>query len=456
MPKHIPNLLRLAGPLILSGSSVTAMQVIDAIVVSRHSSSSVAALGPASMAVILVQGLLFGISGYAGTFAAHHHGAGDGAGVRTAAWLGIHVTWMSGLAALLVSIPFPELFRLAGHPPDVVEAEIVYTRWCMAGSALPVFCSAMSGWLSGVARTSLVTAVTLLSFLANAILAWMLVLGRWGAPEMGIRGAALATLAAQALAAILYAIVFSREGGFADPQARRLERAEFLHFLRMAVPQGLRISGELLAWTLFLVFVGRVGTRELAASSIVFRINGMAFFPAIGMAQATAILVGQARGAGRDQDVPSIGWQALCATETWMAVMASLFLFDGSGLLSLFAPPDGNQTAFFAVALPMLRFVAFYCLFDAANIVLGFALSAAGDTRWVAEAFLSFSGVFIAALWTADHFHGSIFVLWTLATLFIFATAMAWTWRFQGGKWRKARVIQESRESSHPPLRPWE
>jgi MATE family multidrug resistance protein len=361
---------------------------------------------------------------------------------------------MSGLAALLLSLPFPELFRLAGHAPEVLAAEIIYTRWCVAGSVLPVFCSAMGGWLSGIGRTSLVTVVTLLSFLANAILAWMLVLGRWGAPELGLEGAALATLCAQGLAALLYAIVFARGGGFSDRAARRLERAEFLHFLRMAVPQGLRISGELLAWTLFLVFVGRLGTRELAASSIVFRINGMAFFPAIGMAQAAAILVGQARGAGRDQDVPSIGWQALCATETWMAAMAALFLCDGTGFLSLFAHPDGDQAQFLSVALPMLRFVAFYCLFDAANIVLGFALSAAGDTRWVAVAFLSLSGAFIAALWTADHFHGNIFVLWTLATLFIFTTAMAWTWRFHSGRWRVSQVIQDSRESSSPALRP--
>ena len=81
--KHVPRLLKLAGPMILSTSAITFMQIIDAIVLSRHSSESVAAIGPSGLAVILFQGFLFGTAGYAGTFVAHCHGRGDAHGVRT-------------------------------------------------------------------------------------------------------------------------------------------------------------------------------------------------------------------------------------------------------------------------------------------------------------------------------------------------------------------------------------
>ena len=90
MPTHIPRLLKLAGPMILSASSITIMQIIDAIILSRHSSASVAAIGPSGMAVILFQGFMFGTAGYAGTFVAHNHGRGNARGVRQSAWLGIH------------------------------------------------------------------------------------------------------------------------------------------------------------------------------------------------------------------------------------------------------------------------------------------------------------------------------------------------------------------------------
>jgi len=323
--KHVPRLLKLAGPMILSTSAITCMQIIDAIVLSRHSSQAVAAIGPSGMAVILFQGFLFGTAGYAGTFVAHNHGRGDAQGVRSAAWLGIYAALFSGVVALAVAWPIAGLFQLAGHEPLVARDEYTYFLICMAGSFFPVLGAAWSGWLSGIGRPAISTGVTFVSFVVNALLAWGLVLGEWGMPRMGIAGAALATVAAQAVAALLYGLLFARAGGFADAVARRFDWPEFRRFLSLAMPMGLRISGELAAWTLFLVVVGRLGTVELAASSIAFRINGLAFFPALGLGQAAGILVGHARGAGKDDEIPGIAWQSLAVCEVWMLLMATLF-----------------------------------------------------------------------------------------------------------------------------------
>ena len=141
--------------MILSSSMVMWMQVVDALVLSRHSDAAVAAMGPSSMAVILVQGLLFGTSGYAGTFVAHHHGAGDPDGVRRATWLGIHVSWISGIFALFLGWPLGELFRFAGHAPEVARQEMTYASICLAGSVFPVLNGAFAGWLSGIGRPNL-------------------------------------------------------------------------------------------------------------------------------------------------------------------------------------------------------------------------------------------------------------------------------------------------------------
>ena len=265
---HVPRLLKLAAPMILSSSAVTLMQIIDAIVLSRHSSAAVAAIGPSGMAVILFQGFLFGTAGYAGNYVAHSHGRGDSHGVRKSAWLGIHTALFSGVLALAFAWPLAQLFHLTGHEPQVARDESAYFLICMAGSLFPVLCAALAGWFSGIGRPVIVTAVTFVSFAVNAVLAWGLVLGVWGLPRMGIAGAALATVCAQALAALLCAVIFARAGGFADAAARRFDGRDFRRFLTLAMPMGLRISVELAAWTLFLIIVGRLGTVELAASSI--------------------------------------------------------------------------------------------------------------------------------------------------------------------------------------------
>lgn len=442
MANHVPRLLRLAGPLILSSSAIMTMQIIDAFVLSWHSAEAVAAMGPSSLAVILFQGFLFGTAAYAGTFVAHSHGRKDRQGVRKSAWLGIHASLFAGIIALAAAWPLAQLFLLMGHAPQVARDEKIYFFICMAGSFFPVLGGAMAGWLSGIGRTLTVAWVSFASFAVNAILAWGLVLGRWGLPRMGIAGAAIGTVTAEMISAGLFMVLFARSGGLTDPVARRFEWADFRHFLLMAVPLGLRISGELVAWTLFLLVIGRLGVVELAASSIAFRINGLAFFPAIGLAQAAGILVGQARGAGRDRDVPAIAWQSLAVCEIWMLATGLLFATASAPLMSFFAGagPEGEQIV--TTGSLILKFVALYCILDAANILTGWMLASAGDTRWLAWAYLASSGIFLGLLWMVDRFMPSLVAEWTLATIFIAATAVIWLIRFQSGAWRKARVLR--------------
>ena len=444
---HVPRLLKLAGPMILSTSAITMMQIIDAIVLSRYSSEAVAAIGPAGMAVILFQGFLFGTAGYAGTFVAHNHGRGDAHGVRTSAWLGIHTSLISGILALVVAWPLAQLFYLAGHAQQVARDENVYFWICMAGSFFPVLGGALAGWLSGIGRPVIVTAVTFVSFAVNALLAWGLVLGTGGLPRMGIAGAALATVAAQAVAAILYVLLFARSGGLTDSLARRFQWREFRHFLSLATPMGLRISGELAAWTLFLVVVGRLGTVELAASSIAFRINGLAFFPAFGLGQAAGILIGHARGAGKDGEIAAIAWQSLAVCEIWMLTMAILFAGASAPLVALFAGSGPESVRIVATGALLMKFVAFYCMFDAANIMIGSALAATGDTLWVARTFFVFTSLFLVMLWLIDRFIPGLMAEWTLGTCFVFVTAVIWALRFRTGAWKKITLLRASEVS---------
>lgn len=441
---HVPRLLKLAGPMILSSSAITLMQIIDAVVLSRHSGAAVAAIGPSGMAVILFQGFLFGTAGYAGTFVAHSHGRGDRHGVLSSAWLGIYTSLAAGLLALAVAWPVAQLFHLAGHEPLVARYESSYFLICMAGSFFPVVGSAFGGWLSGIGRPVLVTAVTFISIFINALLAWGLVLGEWGLPRLGISGAALATVLAQAVAAALYVAVFARAHGFSDAPARRLDWTELKRFLILAMPLGLRISGELAAWTIFLVVVGRLGTAELAASSIAFRINGTAFFPALGLGQAAGVLVGHARGAGEDDDVPGITAQSLLVCEVWMLSMAVIFATASAPLIAFFAGDGPESVRIVAAGALIMKFVAFYCLFDAANVMIGCILASAGDTHWLARTFIFCTGAFLALLWLVVRHAPGLVAEWTLATAFVFATAVIWSLRFRAGAWRKINVLRES------------
>jgi MATE family multidrug resistance protein len=90
----------------------------------------------------------------------------------------------------------------------------------------------------------------------------------------------------------------------------------------------------------------------------------------------------------------------------------------------------------------ILRFVAFYSVFDAANVVVGCVLASAGDTVWVARAFFVGSALFLAVIWMIDRFRPSLALEWAVATVFVLSTALVWTLRFRGGAWRKISVLE--------------
>jgi MATE family multidrug resistance protein len=442
MPSHLRNLSRLAIPLVLSSSTVTIMQVIDAVILARHSDEAVAAMGAGGMAVILVQAIVFGTTGYTSVFCSHAQGAGDARGIFRGTWQGIHLSWILGLVLAVLAWPSSQLFHRLGHAPAVAADEALYFRILVVATVLPALVSGMAGWLSGQGRTRLLTAVQVGGFAVNAVLAWALVLGNWGFPRLGMAGAALATLAGQGFDCLILALLFWRDGGLRVAADRRIDVPELRRFLVLALPQGLRISLELLAWTAFLFFVGRIGTVELAASSIAFRINGMAFFPLVGLGQAAGILTGQARGAGRDLDVPSIGWQALLLGEGWMLLFVILFLLIPQQLFGIFTGARSPEVLVLGCGL--LKYVAVYSLFDAANVILASILSAAGDTRWTLRLFLVASSAFLAGMAATDRMQGELWIYWSMATGFVSFTAAAWMVRFRSGSWKSCRVLAES------------
>ena len=94
----------------------------------------------------------------------------------------------------------------------------------------------------------------------------------------------------------------------------------------------------------------------------------------------------------------------------------------------------------------VMKFVAFYCMFDAANIMIGCVLASAGDTRWTARAFLVCSSVFLVSLWLVSRFFTSLTAEWALATLFVFITAVIWSLRFWAGGWREIQVLGHLQE----------
>ncbi len=439
-------MLRLAVPLILSMSGMMIMQVTDALFLSWYSADAIAAVVPAFMPSLLLSSALTGTAGYTSTFVAQYVGAGRPQRVASAVWQGIYFSMAAGVALALVSLGARPLFAWVGHAPAIQAMEVRFFSIMCWGGFFFVVSNALSGFFTGRGETNVAMVVNIAGLLANVALDYILIFGKLGLPRLGVTGAALATVIAQAITAGVFGLLYLRRSNrriWATWRQRAFDRPLFLRLVRFGFPGGMRFSLEMAGWTAFVFFVGRIGPIDLAATNIAWRINGIAFFPVIGLSQAVAILVGNAQGANRSDLSAKVTWRGTVVSQIWMISMAIVFVAVPEQLFKIFAGADpASASQFVRLGPVLLRFVALYCLVDALNYVFIAALVAAGDTRWTLYASIALNALFAAGLIAADLFSRTLVTEWAVATTFVMGQALLWLARFLKGRWRDFKVIE--------------
>ncbi len=447
----IRHILLLAGPLILSHMSFMFMNLVDGLFLSRYSESAIAAIGPAGLMFWLFIGIFIGLCGYTGTFVAQYVGAQRPQRAGAAVWQGMYLAVASGvMIAILTPITGP-VFTWAGHAPVVAELERTYFQIMCWGASLFLLSSALSGFFAGRNDNVTLMVVHLTGGAINAVLDYVLIFGYWGFPEMGMAGAAWATVSAHGFIVLAFFLLFLQrrhQRAFGTWVDRPLDLSLMWRLCRFGLPSGIRLVIEILAWTVFLMILGRGDPTALAASNIVWRLNGVAFFPIIGLSVAVAMLVGQAQGADRPDQSERVMWKGLWVSQIWMTSIAALLVIMPETLVAPFLnaerlSPDAYDQLM-ALCVVLLRFVALYCLLDGVNIILIAALQGAGDTRWTMITSVVVHLLYAVALLLIDWLDGDVYAFWTSATVFVMSIAVLWVFRVRSGKWKPMRVIEQT------------
>ncbi|MEO1337148.1 MAG: MATE family efflux transporter, partial [Myxococcota bacterium] len=266
--------------------------------------------------------------------------------------------------------------------------------------------------------------------------------GRFGFPALGVIGAAWASLIASALG-FAFILLFFAKGWALEATARvaagQLRLAEWWRMLRFGIPNGLNFFLELAAFAIFInVVVADLGTSALAAMMVVFSVNSVSFMPAFGLSTAGAILTGQAIGAERKDEVPSVMYRTLAVTVTWQVAVGLSYLLAPAVIIGWFAPSDEGPSLV-VIGTTMLSLSAAWQFFDAVAIVVGEALRAAGDTAWsmwarVVAAWVVFMP---AAFYFVTYSNGGPVAAIGCVILYLSVLSIALYMRFQTGAWRR-------------------
>jgi multidrug resistance protein, MATE family len=447
-PGSFAELLAIAVPLMLSAATQSIMHIIDRVFLTWHSEAELAAALPAGILYWSCLSLPFGIASYVNTFVAQYDGAGKPERVAAAIWQGAYFAVVAGLFLTLAAPWSDQLFGLIGHDADVAVNEAIYFRWLCLGAVPALLHQTLSAFYSGRGKTRMVLWVNVICVAINAVLDYALIFG-WGPfPEWGIAGAAMTDTFGEILAVLMLGGLMLRKSvqrQYPILASRRYDRKLMTDLFRFGGASGLQMFIDVAGFTAFMMIIGWIGPKELAATNIAFNLNTLAFIPVIGVGIAVSTLVGQRIGEGQPHLAAVSTWKGFGLAGVYMLAFGAIYTLLPAVLLAPYAA-KADPVEFAALretVTVLLRFVAVYSFFDAMAIVFGSAIRGAGDTRFsMMVAFLAAWLMLVLPTWWWWRYRGpDLFVSWTWCAVYVISLGFIYFARFQYGAWRTMNVI---------------
>ncbi|WP_171098230.1 MATE family efflux transporter [Ruegeria sp. HKCCD7255] len=266
---------------------------------------------------------------------------------------------------------YPVLIAIK-QEPQVAETASEYLRIAGWGLFPALLVMVMKSYLAALERTQIVLWITVVAAVVNGLTNYALIFGNWGAPELGVRGAAIASVVTQIvslLCVVIYAVQVLPEHSLFQ-RFWRPDWDMFMSVLRLGVPIGLTTLAEVSLFAASAVMMGWLGPVPLAAHGIALNLASATFMVHLGLSNVATIRAGNALGR---QDRAHLEKGAV--TVTVMSLIMSLatiilFLTCAEPLISLFMKSgDPQRPEILMIGTGLLAMAALFQLVDGAQVI---------------------------------------------------------------------------------------
>jgi len=442
------ELLKVSYPMILSTASTTVMQFINRLFLARYSSDALAACVPAGLLSFVFICFFFGVASYTNAFVSQYHGRGKTASVSVAVWQGLWLALGSGLFLLLLTPLGFFIIERSGHAASVIPLEKQYFFILNCGAIVYLASAALSSFFTGRGKTKVPMAVNMAGNLLCLLLSWLLIFGAGPVPALGIKGAAYAMVAGQALMLLLYlGLIFSPYNRRRYRTARLVgvHKGLFLRLLKYGAPNGVGFFLDIASFGAFIFIVGAMDKVSLAASNIIASINMLAFMPVIGMGIAALTLVGKYIGMRKPDVAVRVAHNGAKMAALYALSLAILFIAVPGLFINIFGSGhDAEYAEILARTRPVMKALAVFVFFDAIGMVYADALRGAGDTRFqMLGASAAAWILFVPGIWYITRYAGGELIhAWAWAAFYVLLLAVFFGLRFRSGLWRRIDILK--------------
>lgn len=377
------RLLILSLPIVVQNLITCCMGLLDTLMIGQLGEAEIAAVGIANQYFFLFALVTVGVSGGASIFMAQLWGKRDIPNIHRV--IGIALVCGTGVAGFFAGaiLLFPDkIMGTFSHDIHVIALSVKYIKIIAFTFILHTLNLTYSFALRSIGQTKAPMKISLVAIATNGLLNYALIFGKWGFPNMGVEGAAMATLIARIVELSLTLCVVYTKNSILRCTFREMfnfSKEFILSFFKISTPV---IMNEALwagAVTACSIAYAYLGTESLAAIQIAKTVQDIFIMIMVGFCSGAAIMIGVAIGEGRE-DLATTYAKNLISMGMIGGVISGLTLFvSAPWILSIF-----NISSFtYDIALKVLKIMAVIIAAKFFNLVLVLGiLRPGGDTRY--------------------------------------------------------------------------
>jgi len=355
--------------------------VTDSVMLAPLGALPLAAVGITNAVAVIMWASIYGLLSAMSVRVGSAHGGGQARRIPALLRNGLALGAIVGISGTAVMLSVWPLLPFLGQPPEVLE--IMFPYWVAIAllmvpfAILTVFKSAFEA----VNRPWLGSLFAFLAVFINIPLNYALIWGIGPLPQLGLTGAGIGSLVAEALALLAAWAFWRRAKSMRRLRLRaNLSGAEIASVAREGAPLGLMYVAETGAMAVATLMIGTFGAVALAGNQVAMSVGGLLYMVPLGLSGAVAIRVAQARGAGNSGALRPITWAALGLGTVWLSAAAVFLALYGRTVAGWITPDPEVIT----IAAAIFFIFAFAQIMDGVQSTMTGALRGLSDTGFPA------------------------------------------------------------------------
>ena len=362
------TLWRLALPITIQQVLSSSFGLVDTVMVGQLGAVEVAAVGLANRFYTVLALILFALSSGTAIFTAQFWGKKDAHLIGKPMGIALLCAGASAGVFACAALLVPALImRVFTTDAAVIQAGSVYLRIVAMSYVLAAVTAIYSGVLRSVEHVKLPMFASTSALGLNTLLNYGLILGHFGLPALGVKGAAMATLIARIIETALIVLVTHGKKYPARPafDLVTIPAAFIKRFFRITAPVVVNEFLWVLGVTMYPIVYGRMGTTDIAAINMTAPVEQIALALFGGLFNAGAVMIGNQIGAGRNETAFASARQLMFWGPFGAVFAGGLIFVSAPGLVTLFqVAPEVRALAVnvFSVMSCLLWMKVFNCI----------------------------------------------------------------------------------------------